>query len=78
MEIILKWKNSFFYLFLKKAEKSLKYYKGRKGNTEEESVAFLDEFEKLKSIATEQKVEEKIGFKDICKLQKIRKFQKSK
>lgn len=49
----------------------MKYYKGRKGNTEEESVAFLDEFEKLKSIATEQKVEEKIGFKDICKPQKI-------
>lgn len=48
----------------------MKYYKGRKGNTEEESVALLGEFEKLKSIATEQKVEEKIGFKDICKPQK--------
>lgn len=63
----LKKKSCFvFSLKFKKAESSLKYYKGRNGKTVEETVAFLDEFERLKSIAKEEKVDEKIRLQDIC------------
>lgn len=56
----------FFHKFSKKAEKSMQYYKGCEGKTEKESLALLDEFEKLKSAVTVQKVDDKISFEEIC------------
>lgn len=49
------------------AEKSLKYYKGYKGSSKEEEMAFYKEFERLKLIATEQKTEEKLQLSDFRK-----------
>lgn len=60
----------FFHKFPQKAEKSLQYYKGCKGRTEKESIALLGEFEKLKSAVTEQKVDDKVSFEDICEWHK--------
>lgn len=44
----------------------MQYYKGCEGKTEKESLALLDEFEKLKSAVTVQKVDDKISFEEIC------------
>lgn len=54
-----------YILFLiQKAEKSLIYYKGYRGETEEENKAIKAEFDRLKAIASEKKVDEKIHLRD--------------
>lgn len=55
------------YLKLQKAEKSLKFYKGFTGNNIDEHIAFNAEFHRLKSIANEQKADEKTPLRHICK-----------
>ncbi|XP_055295471.1 facilitated trehalose transporter Tret1-like isoform X2 [Sitodiplosis mosellana] len=50
---------------LKKAEDSLKFYKGFTGNSIDEHIAFNAEFDRLKSIANEQKADEKTPLKHI-------------
>lgn len=52
----------------KKAENALKFYKGIEGKNEKESNAIRNEFERLKSIASERKTEEKLQLADICKI----------
>lgn len=54
-------------IFLQKAEKALKYYKGYKGDSEKEDDAIFKEFERLKAIVTEQKQEEKFVAAEFCK-----------
>lgn len=51
----------------KKALASLKFYKGYEGKNDNEITAFTVEFERLKAFASEQKVNEKIGLKDLSK-----------
>lgn len=50
-----------------KAVSALKFYKGYRGNNEQEDCAIAREFEKLKLIAKEQKREEKVRASDYCK-----------
>lgn len=57
-----------FELKFKKAEKALKYYKGVKGNNEKEEIALNSEFERLKSVVTKRKLNDKFRASDICKL----------
>lgn len=52
---------------LQKAEDSLKFYKGFTGNSIDEHIAFNAEFHRLKSIANEQKADEKTPLRHICK-----------
>lgn len=52
---------------MKKAEESLKYYKGYEGKTIDETMAINVEFERLKAIASEQEADKKFVFKDFCK-----------
>lgn len=54
-----------------KAEASLKYYKGYKGESQKEDDAIYKEFERLKAIVTEQKQEEKFVASEFCKQNKI-------
>lgn len=51
-----------------KAEKALKFYKGYRGISEKEDKAFFKEFERLKYIASEQKMQKRIQASDFCKL----------
>lgn len=55
-----------FLFYSKKAEKALKYYKGYKGSNNEEDMAIIKEFEKLKAIVNEQKQGTKLRFSDFC------------
>lgn len=48
-----------------KAEKSLKFYKGIKSDSAADYPIFKAEFERLKSLANEQKVDQKIHLKDL-------------
>ncbi|XP_031622987.1 facilitated trehalose transporter Tret1-like isoform X2 [Contarinia nasturtii] len=50
---------------LKRAEDSLKFYKGLTENNVNEAVAFNAEFERLKSIAKDRKMDEKTPLNDI-------------
>lgn len=50
------------------AENAQKFYKGYKGKTQEENYAFYNEFDRLKSISMERKIDEKFQFSDICML----------
>lgn len=49
-----------------KAEKALAFYKNAKNRNDAEKSNFETEFERLKALATVQKIEEKIQLKDIC------------
>lgn len=49
---------------LEKAEKALKFYKGYKGDSEQEKIALEKEFERLKLLAEERKKDDKIRFND--------------
>lgn len=50
-----------------KAEKSLKFYKGIKSDTDDDYPKYIAEFERLKLVAKERKEDEKIHLKDFCK-----------
>lgn len=56
--------------YYQKAENALKFYKGYKGNTKEEVDALFEEFERLKAITNQQKIEEKIQISDFCKFKR--------
>ena len=56
---------------LQKAQESLKYYKGYKGKTDSEINMFSIEFERLKSIAREQKEDEKFHVTDFSKISRV-------
>lgn len=47
------------------AKDSLKYYKGYQGKSEAEIDAFNAEFERMKSIAQEQKIDDKLRLRDL-------------
>lgn len=49
-----------------KAEKALKYYKGFKGKSEKEENAINYEFERLKSVAMKQKLNNKFQWSEVC------------
>lgn len=49
-----------------KAERALKHYKGYKGNDDVEDDALHCEFERLKTIAMQQKTDVKVGAADLC------------
>lgn len=53
--------------WIQEAENALKFYKGIKGKNKAESNAFRKEFERLESITSKQKNEEKLQVSDICK-----------
>lgn len=55
-----------FQFTKQKAEDSLKFYKGFNGNNVDEVVAFNAEFDRLKSIANERKMDEKTPLNAIC------------
>lgn len=56
----------FFFQFVKEAEDALKYYKGYKGSSNEEQMAMVKEFEKLKAIVEEEKHKPKLRLSDFC------------
>lgn len=56
-----------FYSFEQEARNSLKYYKGYQGNSKEEDNAIDAEFDRIKSIANQQKSNKKIVLADLCK-----------
>lgn len=56
-------------LQFQRAYKALKWYKGFKGKSEKEEMSINYEFERLKSIAMKQKLNNKFQMSDICELQ---------
>lgn len=52
----------------KRAENSLKYYKGCKGKCALQNCAIHNEMERLKLVESEQKVQEKLRISDFCKI----------
>lgn len=52
---------------LQKADLSLRYYNGLREATADEDSTLIAELERLQSISSEPKVEEKCTLKDICK-----------
>lgn len=52
---------------LQKADLSLRYYNGWREATADEASTLIAELERLQSISSEPKVEEKCTLKDICK-----------
>lgn len=63
-----------FFFSIQKAESALKYYKGYKGKSSIEDDALFKEFERLKAISCEQKIDEKLHASDFCKYEE-RKIQ---
>lgn len=57
----------YLFIFKQKAEKSLKYYKGFRGDSSEEINAFAKEFERLKLIVARQQTEQKFQVSDLRK-----------
>lgn len=58
----------FFIPFKKRAENALIYYKGCKGKCVLENLAIHDEMERLKSVESEQRIQEKLRMSDFCKV----------
>lgn len=65
--VLRTWLFFFCSYVQQKAEKSLKFYKGIKGDNIADQALFKAEFERLKSLANEQKVEENLQWSDFCK-----------
>lgn len=65
----LDWLKGIYFvsITLKQAVKSLRYYKGYIGKSESEDAAIQDEMERLKSVESEQKMQEKLRMSDFCK-----------
>lgn len=59
-----------FSISRKQAEKSLIHYKGFKGKSQLANSAIHDEMERLKSVESEQKVQEKLRMSDFCKIER--------
>lgn len=53
-------------LVLKEAENALKYYKGYKGKSLEESRALTLEFQRLKNVIEQQRLEKRLQLNDLC------------
>lgn len=60
-----------FRLSKQQAQGALMYYKSYKGKTEAEINAFNAEFERMKTIAHEQKIDEKLHFSDFSECHRI-------
>lgn len=57
----------FSSILFQRAENALKYYEGYEGKSAAEDDALFKEFEKLKAISCEQKIDEKLHAADFCK-----------
>lgn len=60
-------KNDSYVLNSKKAEKSLKFYKGCKGDSVEEIDAISREFDRMKLLEVERGQDKKLHWADLCK-----------
>lgn len=60
-------RNANGFVFSKKAEDALKFYKGFDRNNANDCIAISDEFERLKAIISDRKPDEKVHVKDLCK-----------